>query len=884
MNSEVRLLFHEVADLSPAERERFFRSRSVTAELRAEVESLLAFDDSSELQPLTGLVGRTAQEVLRSTEPVTTLACGPYRLLRILGRGGMGEVHLAERNDGEIQQKVAIKLLRHGAERGAWLDRFLRERQLLAYLNHRSVSRVLDAGHTQDGRPYLVMEYVDGLPIDTYAAGKSLREQLELFLQVCEGVAHAHRHLIIHRDLKPSNILVDSSGQPKLLDFGIAKLVDETADPTKTVERFLTPNYASPEQLRGAAQTTATDIYSLGAVLYKLTTGRSPHESSEGSSQAIEIVAGRREIAQPKRLNPNLPSDIDSILRKSLRTDPEDRYASVEALANDIRAYLESRPVAARSGDAWYRARKMARRHWVPLAAAGLVIASLATGLYLANSARLLAERRFSQLRQLSNKVFDLDTAIRDLPGSIPARESLVTASLEYLQGLAFDPSKDVDLAIEVGKGYWQVARIQGMPTDLNLGQSAKAEANLEKADALLDAAVAARPRDRTVLLLSAQIAHDRMILAQSDHHRAEALAHAQKAASRTERLLAVPHLSQKDQDRAAVIFANIALAYNNMHLYPEAAKYAQRTIDLSRPIPTSRMRVSQGLSLLANALRYQGDLDGALRAIRDSRRLAEEAQYKSPIDRMINLYGVLWREGVILGEDESVSLDRPSEAIGVLQQSLDVVENAAQVDSHDSTSRSRVGTAARELGKILSHRNPERALEVFDLGIRRVSETPSSLSARRERALLLAYSSYPLESLHRQQEAKQRIDTATKLLTETGDYKAQTAPLDSELYVVLRARGDYEAQAGDPSGARQTYEELLNRVMAAHPDTDNDLRDVPRLVALYENLSRLRSKTGDPKGAESIAAKRRDLWQHWNAKLPNNPYVLRQLAAAQPN
>src|SRR5204862_506894 len=185
-----------------------------------------------------------------------------HRLVQLLGSGGMGTVYLAERRDGEIEQQVAIKLLRADADRPAWRDRFLRERQLLAYLNHPAIARLLDTGHTTDGRPYLVMEHVDGVAIDEYAATLDQRARLRLFLLVCDGVSHAHRHLIIHRDLKPSNILVNASGHPKLLDFGIARLLDVTADETRTVERLMTPNYASPEQLRGDMQTTATDIYS----------------------------------------------------------------------------------------------------------------------------------------------------------------------------------------------------------------------------------------------------------------------------------------------------------------------------------------------------------------------------------------------------------------------------------------------------------------------------------------------------------------------------------------------------------------------------------------------------------------------------------------------
>jgi serine/threonine protein kinase len=259
MRATVRELFHELADVSRAERERIFSERGIEGELRAEVESLLSHDVTN-AESLTRCVSGVAQEALCSHNSAFVRSCGPYRLVQLLGSGGMGTVYLAERRDGEIEQKVAIKLLRADADRPAWRDRFLRERQLLAYLNHSSIARLLDAGHTEDGRPYLVMEHVQGVAIDEYAAPLDLRARLNLFLLVCEGVSHAHRHLIIHRDLKPSNILVDAFGHPKLLDFGIAKLLDETTDETRTGERLLTPNYASPEQLRGEIQSTTTDI------------------------------------------------------------------------------------------------------------------------------------------------------------------------------------------------------------------------------------------------------------------------------------------------------------------------------------------------------------------------------------------------------------------------------------------------------------------------------------------------------------------------------------------------------------------------------------------------------------------------------------------------
>ena len=269
MNPLVRSLFHELADVPRSDREKIFAERQIPTELRAEVESLLSFDSTSN-HCFTEGVTNAAEGALQSGNHAEFTNWGPYRRIRLLGTGGMGSVYLAERTDGEIQQKVAVKLLRADSEGPARLDRFLKERQLLAYLNHPAIARLIDAGHTADGRPYLVMEYVDGVPINVYAERIDVRDQLTLFLRVCDGVSHAHSHLIIHRDLKPSNILVDAAGQPKLLDFGIAKLLDKAVDPTLTVDRMFTPNYASPEQLRGASETTASDVYSLGAVLYKI--------------------------------------------------------------------------------------------------------------------------------------------------------------------------------------------------------------------------------------------------------------------------------------------------------------------------------------------------------------------------------------------------------------------------------------------------------------------------------------------------------------------------------------------------------------------------------------------------------------------------------------
>jgi len=261
MNARIEELFHAVVDLSPEARTRYFAEHDVEQETRQEIEALLAFDSgaSSFLMRDISLAASRALPQLEGKGQ----RCGPYRLLELIGRGGMGAVYLAERADGEVSQRLAVKLLPPGAG-DPRRERFLQERQILATLTHPHIARMLDAGHLDDGQPFLAMEYVEGKPIDVFAAGLSARQKVALLLKVCEAVGYLHRNLIVHRDLKPSNILVTAEGEPKLLDFGIAKILDSTTDLTLTSMRMLTPDYASPEQVTGGRISTATDIYSLG--------------------------------------------------------------------------------------------------------------------------------------------------------------------------------------------------------------------------------------------------------------------------------------------------------------------------------------------------------------------------------------------------------------------------------------------------------------------------------------------------------------------------------------------------------------------------------------------------------------------------------------------
>jgi serine/threonine protein kinase len=361
---------------------------------------LLAFDSGAS-SFLVHDIGSAASRALPDLEGKPG-RCGPYRLLDVVGRGGMGAVYMAERADGEVTQRLAIKLLPPGA--GDWLrERFLQERQIQASLTHPNIARMLDAGRLDNGQPFLAMEFIQGQPIDVFTAGFTLRQKITLFLKVCSAVAYLHRNLIVHRDLKPSNILVTEEGEPKLLDFGIAKMLDLATDATVTSMRMLTPDYASPEQVRGGRISTATDIYSLGAVLYQLLTGKPAHEFEDRTPEGVARIVTMREVTRPSRWSPELKGDLEFILLKSLRKDPQERYATVEQLADDLQAFLEFRTVRARSSNAWYRTRRFVRRYWIPVTAAAVVFASLSVGLYIANRERGRANEEAATAKAVSD-------------------------------------------------------------------------------------------------------------------------------------------------------------------------------------------------------------------------------------------------------------------------------------------------------------------------------------------------------------------------------------------------------------------------------------------------------------------------------------------------
>ncbi len=874
---DVQKLFREVADLDAEARSQYFADNGIDGDLRREVESLLRFDRGSS-DRLKNVVGATVDEFLDSAPD---RLCGPYELVKLLGEGGMGSVHLAQRKDGEVDLQVAIKVIRGSASHLLFRDRFLKERQILASLNHPGITRLLDAGHTKSGQPYLVMEFVDGTPIDVYCRTLPLRAKLKLFLLVCEAVAYLHRHLVVHRDLKPSNILVESGGTPKVLDFGIATFLDESGDGSVTKERMLTPDFASPEQVKGTAKTTATDVYSLGAVLYDMLTGRSPHAMAPGQKSIEEAICTVDPVSVT-RMNPALPRDLNHVVRKALRKEPSERYATVDAFAEDLRAILESKPVKVRSGDAWYRTRKFLWRHWMPVAGAALVIASLSVGLYVANRQRVIAERRFRQLHALSRGLLDLEAGLDS--SDLKLRNKLTSLSIQYLEGLGSETFHDKALALDISHAYLRVARIQGVPEWNQQGQYGEAEKSLSKANAFADSVLEGAPNNREALWLSGNIAHDRAVTAYAERSSPRVLAYSPKAVDAFDRLVRLGNLTRREINDATYIYGDLAEVHLGLHRFSDAVRYARLGIEISKDAPKVPGPRGQAFNMLAGALMYSGDFEGALDAIHESQKQLEQLRRENS-NRWYNaliLSQTRCREGLILGEDGGVNLNHPLEAAVPLQEAFDVLEQFAQNDAKDYEVRSAMATAGHHLGDVIRHSNPRQALEVYDRSIVRIREVPNDVAARRAEALLLAGSSYPARWIHREKDAKDRIDVAFRLLNETKDYPAEIIGAGSEADTAMRALGDHYAEAGQIEQALETYQELFRKIMASNPDPQNDLLNSVYVSRLHISLATLLRRMGRKDQAEPLEAGRLELWECWNRKLPNNPFVRRQLETAR--
>jgi serine/threonine protein kinase/tetratricopeptide (TPR) repeat protein len=446
---------------------------------------------------------------------------GAYRIVAEIGRGGMSEVFRGVRADDEYHKEVAVKVLLPGYATGSLVERFKAEKQILATLDHPNIARILDGGSTDDGLPYLVMDFIKGQPIDEYSRTRQLtvKERLELFRTLCSAVQYVHQHLMVHGDLKCNNVLVTDGGSVRLLDFGVARLIHGAAAANPAESDMsgpiaLTPEYASPEQIRGGVVSTASDVYSLGVMLYRLLTGRLPHGTGGLPHELAARIGDRppelpsevvRQSSGPARTSwRRLAGDLDSIVMLALHEDPGSRYPSVERLNGDISLYLQGFPVAARPPRMSHKLVRFCGRHRAGIAAMSLFVLTLIGGVvaasweaHIARQQRARAERHFDEVRKLANTfIFDVHGAIQNLPGATPARQILVLNSLKYLDALVAESADDPTLQRELATAYEKVADLQGAYRESNLGDVGGAIASYRKALDIRSSLLATLPAD----------------------------------------------------------------------------------------------------------------------------------------------------------------------------------------------------------------------------------------------------------------------------------------------------------------------------------------------------------------------------------------------------
>lgn len=594
---------------------------------------------------------------------------GPYQLLHSIGQGGMGSVYAASRADQEYKKLVAIKLVTVGLGNQEMLRRFRNERQVLAGLDHPYIGRLLDGGSTEDGLPYLVMEFVEGLTITKYCESHqlSVSDRLKLFQKVCSAVQFAHQNLVVHRDLKPANILVCTNGEPKLLDFGIAKLMTaefsaEDTEISRGEAQPMTLRYASPEQVRGEPITTASDIYSLGVLLYELLAGVHPFQKAFTSRSDIEQAIRTEHPAKPSdavkargnapeatkvekqstaRRAQELCGDIDCIVLTAIKKQPRERYASAESFSFDITRYLTGFPVHARRDDMGYRSRKFIRRHAPTVVGATMVvialIASSVVSFQYAQTARAQkakAQDRFDDVRKLARFVlFDLNDKIRSSPTE--ARKVLVTEALDYLNRLAKDSAGDPSFQRELTDGYLKVGDLQGNPNEPNLGDSSGARESYGKALQLAESQRSAKPHDAAVLERVARVNIKLGDLSEYSGSQAEALKNYKQAQSILE-----PLANKDPQAKKSLVMVfqkvgtvQLQLGDTNAALisFRRYLQTAEELSDANRSDTNARRLVAIAYQKIGATMADVGRLSESLEKLNMARSIFEQLEVVNP-------------------------------------------------------------------------------------------------------------------------------------------------------------------------------------------------------------------------------------------------------------
>lgn len=814
---QVEALLSAALEVEPGARGEFLDEACAGApELRREVESLLACEEGA-----GGFLGAPALALSAdffdgdAPEDRTGQTVGHYRILREIGRGGMGTVFLAERADGEFKQEVALKVVRRSLADPELARRFRREREILAPLNHPNIARLLDGGVSADGEPFIAMEYVEGVRVDDYCDARhfTARERLRLLIEVCRGVAYAHQHLVVHRDIKPSNILVTKEGTPKLLDFGIAKLLDpvQAGEQTRTELRAFTPDYASPEQVSGGQVTTASDVYSLGVLLGDLLRGagagrharRAPggwRSRGAGATAATSLPTadeGRRQGAQPPTQT-FVNAELKNIVRMARHEDPARRYASAAQLAEDVQRYLDGLPVRAQKDSFTYRAGKFVRRNRAGVAAAALVALSLVVGFAVAiwqagvaRRERDRAERRFGDVRRLSNAMLtEIAPKIERLQGSTDARRALVNQSLTYLDSLAREAGDDPALQSELASAYEQVGDLQGAPRKPNLSDFKGAAASYGKAQAIRRRLLEKSPGDPEARRLLAA------------NHRG----------------LSEIRFWMKD------IAGSLAESEASMALYRQLVAEQPGSVAL-------RVALADALKEHAGILYEKQEYAGSYPYLRDALESLEEARRATPDDvevlRLVSECRSLY--GIALSWD-----GRQAEGEAETAKALAVIEPLVEAHPNDVVLRQRLWTTYLRASSLYEDTDDALvesfALKALGLAAESVERDPADTQARQNLAtshsrLAAGYGrtkKFVLAVLH--------AEKSLALYAELERGEPDSTTYKRGIGMTYTRLGDVKYQQRDLRGALDAFEksaESFEKVVRADAQNTNSLRDI---------------------------------------------------------
>ena len=829
--------------------------------LRGEIDELLRAHEHGDADFTQSAAFVDALRVLerRSARVREGRLIGPYRVAREIGHGGMSRVYLAARADQAFDKWVAIKVVEAGRDTEEMIGRFQSERQILARLDHPNITRILDGGTTEDGLPFLVMDYVDGEPIDRYCDSRALdvTARLGLFQGVCGAVHYAHQNLIIHRDIKPGNVLVTRDGVPRLLDFGIAKLLGSEAlatEATRTVARRLTPEYASPEQVRGEALTTASDVYSLGVLLYRLLTGQSPYRTRPPGADGSSPTTLEREICEdqperpsvaaarvsgsatvegtPEKLRRRLAGDLDNIVAMALRKEPQRRYASVEQLSQDISRHLASLPVMARPDTAAYRTGKFIRRHRIGVAASAAIVLLILAGIAgtswqarVARAERVRAQQQFNDVRKLATSfLFEFNTSIQNLPGATPARKLLVQRALEYLSKLAQQSRGDPGLRLELAEAYLKVGDLQGNPYEPNLGDTQGAMESYAKALAISEELTRADANDRQA----------RRYLARSYQSLGEVLPLLGKAAD-----------GVADLRKAAEIFAGLlAAAAHDRDLQVQLADSYQSLGDL----------------LGHSGLQNLGDRAGALDAYRRALAVFDAMAAESPADQKARGGAAVMR--IRIGDMQQAEGDSEA-ALENYRGAMQRARSLADEDPKNDRFRRILALSYRKLADLESQRGElgeavQNARSAADINRALAAVDPDNAQASANFALSLMTTAKLLEKTGKSQAALDEYRQAVAILEKLSAAAATNLFMRSQLTEALVATGALLAHQGHTAEARSLTSRgaAIARDLASRPAATPDELSQYAQILLTCEPAELRDAATALKTAEQAVEK----------------------------